>query len=197
MLIYHSFYPKRNADTWIELTGLPLADLNKRPAGFFTVLLEALDLCCESNHGVKLVARFVKNTQMTIPPASSLLPELEFLVSRSSGPGGQNVNKVNSRVTLKWNVAGSMLLLPDQKEILLRKLASQLTKDGVLMISVQENRSQLQNKEASMSRLDELLVRALTPKKKRKPTKPSKSATMKRVDSKKKHSEKKKWRQKF
>jgi ribosome-associated protein len=134
---------------------------------------------------------------MTIPKASALFPELEFLVSRSSGPGGQNVNKVNSRITLKWNITTSALLLPDQKEILLKKLASQLTKEGVIMISVQDQRSQLQNKEAAIARLDELLVRALTPKKKRKATKPSKSSSKKRVETKKMHSEKKKWRQKF
>jgi ribosome-associated protein len=142
------------------------------------------------------VARFVRK-RMTIPQAANLLSEFEFLVSRSSGPGGQNVNKVNSRITLKWNIAGSTLLTPDQKQILLSKLASQLTKDGVLMISVQDQRSQLQNKEAAIARLDELLVRALTPKKKRRPTKPSKSSSRKRVESKKKHSEKKQWRQKF
>ncbi|HWA32784.1 MAG TPA: alternative ribosome rescue aminoacyl-tRNA hydrolase ArfB [Cyclobacteriaceae bacterium] len=134
---------------------------------------------------------------MDIPKATSLLSELEFLVSRSSGPGGQNVNKVNSRITLKWNIAGSVLLTSDQKEMLLHKLASQLTKEGVLMISVQDQRSQLQNKEAAVARLDEMLVRALTPKKKRRPTKPSKSSSKKRVESKKKHSEKKKWRQKI
>ncbi len=132
-----------------------------------------------------------------IPKASTLIPELEFLVSRSSGPGGQNVNKVNSRVTLKWNIAGSTLITPDEKEILLTKFASQLTKEGVLMLSVQDHRSQLQNKETAIVRLDELLVRALTPRKKRKPTKPTKSSSKKRIESKKKHSEKKQWRQKF
>ena len=134
---------------------------------------------------------------MTIPKASSLLHEVEFLVSRSSGPGGQNVNKVNSRVTLKFDIAKSGVLTADQKQTLIHKLAAQLTKEGVLMLSVQDQRSQLQNKEAALTRLDDILLRALTPKKKRKPTKPSKSAAKKRVESKKKHSEKKRWRQKF
>jgi ribosome-associated protein len=124
-----------------------------------------------------------------------LANELEFAASRSGGPGGQNVNKVNTKVTLRWNVAGSDLAAPEEKELLLQKLSSRLTSDGILLITSQEKRSQLQNKEATLSKLDQLLGKAFTQKKKRKATKPSKSAVQKRLDQKKKHSDKKKWRQ--
>lgn len=134
---------------------------------------------------------------MTTPLMKDLLPELEFQVSRSSGPGGQNVNKVNSRVTLRFDVLNSMALAADQKEWLIKKLASRLTSEGVLMFSVQDQRSQLQNKEAAIARFNDIIVRAFTPVKKRKATKPTKSSSKKRVESKKKHAEKKKWRQKF
>jgi len=124
-----------------------------------------------------------------------LASELEFATSRSSGPGGQNVNKVNSKVTLRWKVTNSGLLTVEEKELLSRKWSSRLTVDGAILISAQDNRSQLQNKEETLLKLDELLKKAFTKKKKRKPTKPSTSAVMNRLDKKKKHSDKKKWRQ--
>lgn len=124
-----------------------------------------------------------------------LVPELEFTTSRSSGPGGQNVNKVNSKVTLRWNINASTLLTVEEKELLLQKLSSRLTTDGSLLIVAQEKRSQLQNKEEALIKLDELLKKTFAKKKKRKPTKPSKSSKQSRLDKKKKHSDKKKWRQ--
>jgi ribosome-associated protein len=124
-----------------------------------------------------------------------LIGELEFSTSRSSGPGGQNVNKVNTKVTLRWNVKDSGLLTPDEKELLLQKLTARLTTDGTLLINAQEKRSQLQNKEETLSKLEQLLKQALTKKKKRKATKPSKSAVQSRLHKKKKHADKKKWRQ--
>lgn len=122
-------------------------------------------------------------------------PELTFSASRSSGPGGQNVNKVNSRITLSWKVSESALAA-DVKEVILKKLQSRITADGELQISVQESRSQLQNKEATIQKLHELLTKAFTPRKARKPTKPGKAAKQARLKSKKQHGEKKKWRQK-
>jgi ribosome-associated protein len=134
--------------------------------------------------------------QSRIPQSTDVFSELTFTTARSSGPGGQNVNKVNSKVVLTWNVVNSSLLSPDHKEILLRKLATRLTKNGTLMLTAQDSRSQLQNKEAVLIKLDQLLRKTLTPKKVRKPTKPGKAAKRKRVDAKKRLSEKKQWRQK-
>lgn len=125
-----------------------------------------------------------------------LLPELEFSASRSSGPGGQNVNKVNSRITLRFNIPGSTILTDDEKAVLLTKLASRLTDAGELMVHAQDKRSQLQNKEATLQKLDDILAKALQKKKARKATKPSKTAVQKRITGKKRQSEKKQWRQK-
>ncbi len=121
--------------------------------------------------------------------------ELEFSTSRSNGPGGQNVNKVNSKVTLRWNVKDSSLLTPEEKEFLLLKLATRFTSDGTLILASQEKRSQLQNKEGVIHKLEHLLKQTFIKKKKRKATRPSKSAVQARLDKKKKHSDKKKWRQ--
>jgi ribosome-associated protein len=126
--------------------------------------------------------------------AARLNRELEFTASRSEGPGGQNVNKVNSKITLRWDITNSQLISDDEKTKLKEKLSSFLTKDGVLMLSAQDKRSQLQNKEAVMVKLDALLAKAFEVKKKRKPTKPSKSAKAERLKKKKLVSEKKKWR---
>jgi len=121
--------------------------------------------------------------------------ELEFATSRSSGPGGQNVNKVNTKVTLRWNIKDSSLLTVEEKELLQQKLTSRLTVDGTLLITSQDKRSQLQNKEEALLKLENLLKQAFAKKKKRKPSKPSKSSVQSRLDKKKKHSDKKKWRQ--
>lgn len=127
--------------------------------------------------------------------ATVLLPELHFSASRSSGPGGQNVNKVNSRVTLRFNVRASAILSEEEKSVLLHKLATRITEDGDLMLTSQDKRSQLQNKEAVMLKLDVLLRKAFEKKKARKATKPSKGAIQERIRKKKKHAEKKQWRQ--
>jgi len=122
--------------------------------------------------------------------------ELNFSVSRSSGPGGQNVNKVNSKVTLKFDIANSLVLTPEEKETIIRKLATKLTTERVLILSAQESRSQLENKEAVILKFEKLLTKAFEKRKARKATKPSKGAVQKRITKKKHHSEKKKWRQK-
>jgi ribosome-associated protein len=103
---------------------------------------------------------------------------------------------VNSKVTLEWNVSQSALLSEDEKAVVLRVLGSYINKEGFLQLTSQEARSQLQNKEAVVKKLQDLLTRAFIKKKTRKPTKPSKAAKLKRVLHKKQHGEKKKWRQK-
>lgn len=128
---------------------------------------------------------------ISIPDLGS---ELEFQASRSSGPGGQNVNKVNSRVELRFNIPTSQLLSERQKEILLKKLASKLTSDGTLIMEGQTERSQLQNKEKVIQRFYSLIEKALKPVKKRKATKPSRSSIEKRINKKKQVGEKKKLR---
>jgi len=133
---------------------------------------------------------------MDIPQTADLSSELMFTMSRSSGPGGQNVNKVNTKVTLKFDVVNSSVLTAEQKELIVRKLATRMTKEGVLILTAQEKRSQLQNKEAAVSKLDHLLAKTFTHRKARKATKPGKAAHHARIKAKKHRSEKKQWRSK-
>ena len=121
----------------------------------------------------------------------SLDSELEFSYSRSSGPGGQSVNKVNSRAELRFDVDKSQVLTVEQKRIVLKKLKSRINNDGVLRLSGQEDRSQLRNKEKVIERFYILINKALKPHKKRVKTKPSKASVEKRLKSKKEVSEKK------
>jgi ribosome-associated protein len=122
--------------------------------------------------------------------------EVEFTTSRSSGPGGQNVNKVNTKVTIKFDVQHSLLLTSEEQEIILSKLSNQLTKDGVLIVTSQDKRSQLENKEAAITKFEAVINKAFIKKKIRKPTKPSKGSVHARIKKKKQKSEKKQWRQK-
>jgi ribosome-associated protein len=132
-----------------------------------------------------------------LPPASKdLIYEFDFITSRSSGPGGQNVNKVNSKVTLKFDLARSTLLSAEQKELLLRKLAHRLTSQGILLLTSQEHRSQLKNKEAVLWKFDQLIEKAFIQPKTRKKRRPGKAAKAARVKSKRLHAEKKQWRKK-
>ena len=118
------------------------------------------------------------------------------MASRSDGPGGQNVNKVNSKITLKFDVQKSKVLSDEDKALIGRKLSSDLTNDGMLVLSSQSERSQLQNKEDAIRKMEQLLAKAFVRKKLRKATKPSKGSVQERIDLKKRLSEKKRWRQK-
>jgi len=113
-----------------------------------------------------------------------LLAEFMFQASRSSGPGGQNVNKVNSKIELRFNIENSSILTDDQKEVLLSKLSSKISSDGYLIVISQRDRSQLVNKEDAIRKLYELIEKALRPVKRRKSTRPTRSSIEKRLTEK-------------
>lgn len=123
-------------------------------------------------------------------------PEFVFKTSRSGGKGGQNVNKVSSKVELDFHVTNSQLLSEEQKEKIRIKLANRINKEGFLQIISQTERSQLANKEKVIRKFYELLLKVFKPVKKRVKTKPSKAAKEKRIKSKKIISEKKSLRKK-
>ena len=129
------------------------------------------------------------NSRITIPAW-----ELEFSASRSSGPGGQAVNKTNSRVSLKWHVANSSALDRFQKSRLLRKLKHRVNSAGYLDIHVESERSQLKNKMIACERLAELIRDALIIEKKRFKTKPTRGSKERRIKAKKEKSQTKKLR---
>ncbi|GGH05170.1 aminoacyl-tRNA hydrolase [Sphingobacterium alkalisoli] len=126
-----------------------------------------------------------------------LVAELTYRTSRSSGPGGQNVNKVESRVTAIWHVEGSQLLSEVEKAIVEQRLAHRINALGMLAVDSSESRSQLENKELVVEKLVNLVNNALRPIKKRIPTKISKAKVLERLDRKKRQANKKKdrkWR---
>jgi ribosome-associated protein len=128
---------------------------------------------------------------MTDIKERGLEQELTFQASRSGGAGGQNVNKVASKVELRFHVESSELLADEEKIRIQEKLANRITNDGYLQVVCQDERSQLQNKELCISRFYELLRQALTRQKKRKATKPTHSSVKQRLESKKRQAQKK------
>ena len=126
-----------------------------------------------------------------VPPIDSLRPELEFRTSRSGGPGGQNVNKVETKVELRFHPENSAVLTEKQKKLVIGKLAAKLTTEGWLIVTAQEERSQAGNRELVEKKFMEILAEALKEKKKRKRTKPPAEAKQKRLEEKKKLSQKK------
>jgi ribosome-associated protein len=121
--------------------------------------------------------------------------ELDMRATRSSGAGAQHVNKTSSRVEISWNVKTSRVLTDEQRERLLSRLASRLSDEGVIRIVASDTRSQLRNREAAEKRLAETIARALVIQKKRKPTRRPRAADEARLSKKKKHSERKRERQ--
>lgn len=140
---------------------------------------------------------FIKAVMLTDEQAIQIIKrELSYQTSRSGGKGGQNVNKVETKVEIAFDVQASAVLTAEQKEIVLKKYTG-LSDDTQIKLSASKHRSQLENKEEAQKKLIALLNRLLKPSKKRVATKPSKAAKRKRLDNKKRNSEKKTLRQKF
>ncbi len=117
--------------------------------------------------------------------------EFIFQMSRSGGPGGQHVNKVATKVELRFHVANSGVLTDEEKAVIQDKLASRITNEGYMQLICQAGRSQLANKETCVQKFYELLVQAFTRTKPRQATKPSRAARQQRLQSKKINAEKK------
>ena len=123
--------------------------------------------------------------------SDALIQELQFKAVRSSGAGGQHVNKVSTKIELSFDVINSHALSQIEKERIIIKLAHRLTKENMLLLQCDESRSQHKNKDLAIQRFIKLLENALVVPKKRRKTKPSKGAIEKRLQNKKKASQKK------
>jgi ribosome-associated protein len=115
--------------------------------------------------------------------------ELQFSFARSGGPGGQNVNKVNSKATLRWNPSASVALPEDVRARFLAKFANRLTNEGEIVITGQESRDQPKNIASCLEKLRQMVLQVLVPPKKRRPTKPTKGSKQRRLNAKKQRSE--------
>jgi len=120
--------------------------------------------------------------------------DLEWSAARGSGPGGQNVNKVASKVELRFDLAGTPALNWAVKERLRSLAANRLDSEGRILITCQESRDQRSNLEAALRKLRQLILKALVPPKRRRPTKPTRASKERRLDSKRVHSDKKRRR---
>jgi ribosome-associated protein len=128
---------------------------------------------------------------------NQLLTELKTITSRSGGPGGQHVNKVETKVTLKWSIEQSQMFSELQKEIIRVSCKSKINKQGEIIVSSDSKRSQIKNKEIAVKKLERLIAKSFNRKKPRKATQPTKASKLKRLDDKKRNADKKSLRKKL
>lgn len=131
------------------------------------------------------------NERISIP-----FEEFEFTFARSSGPGGQNVNKVSSKAVLRWNVTETPSLPDPVRQRFLSRYKNRIAKDGCIVLHGQKYRDQTRNMDDCKDRIKSMVLDVVAPPVKRRPTKPSRGAKRRRLESKKQNSEKKQRRQK-
>lgn len=115
--------------------------------------------------------------------------EVQFTFARSSGAGGQNVNKVNSKVQMRWNIHEARGVAPDVVQRFLAAFGSRVSDEGWLVIASETHRDQPRNREECVAKLREMLVSVATPPKRRKPTKPTRGSVTRRLETKRRRGE--------
>lgn len=138
-----------------------------------------------------MIEEIIINNTYVVSPT-----EIQFRFSRSGGPGGQNVNKVSTKVELVFDLANSSAFPEEAKQLIRSRLARHIDSEGVLTISSQESRSQFQNRRAAVHKFTALVTRALIVQRPRKDTKPTRASVKKRLEFKSKHAAIKKHRSK-